>query len=243
VMESSPGTLYVVPTPVGNLDDMTYRAVETLRRVNVAACEDTRTSGVLFNRYDIETDRTSFHQHNEYRKTPALVQRLLRGESVAIVSDAGTPGISDPGYLLVRAAVEADIPVVALPGATAFVPAIAASGLPSDRFIFEGFLPPKKGRVTRLAQLASDERTVVLYESPHRISKLMTQALDAFGPERPAVIAREISKKFEEYLRGSVAELARRVEEHPPKGEMVVIIGGSRMHGRTFGPERDEPES
>lgn len=236
-MESTPGTLYVVPTPVGNMDDMTYRSVETLKRVDVAVCEDTRTSGNLFDRYGIETRRTSFHQHNEHRKTPALIERLLQGESIAVVSDAGMPGISDPGYLLVRAAVEAGIPVVALPGATAFVPALVASGLPSDRFVFEGFLPPKKGRKTRLTELASGERTVVLYESPHRISKLMTQIVDAFGPERPAVIAREVSKKFEEYIRGSASELARRVEQDPPRGEMVVIVGGSRMHGRSFDPE------
>lgn len=232
--ESSTGTLYVVPTPVGNLDDMTYRAVDTLKHVDVAACEDTRTSGVLFDRYDIATNRTSFHQHNEHGKTPALVERLLRGESVAIVSDAGMPGISDPGYLLVRAAVEAGVPVVALPGPTAFVPALAASGLPSDRFVFEGFLPPKKGRMKRLSELANEERTVVLYESPRRISKLLSQIVDAFGPDRPVVVAREISKKFEEYLRGSAAELARRIEDDPPKGEMVVIVGGSRMHGRSF---------
>ena len=236
----TPGTLYIVPTPVGNLGDMTYRAVDVLQQVDLAACEDTRTSSVLFGHYDIDTERTSFHAHNEHGKTPYLIERLQGGASIALVSDAGTPGISDPGYLLVRAAVEADIPVIPLPGATAFVPAVVASGLPSDRFVYEGFLPPKKGRMSRLEELAQEERTVVFYESPHRIGKLFRQLLDTFGPDRPAVIAREISKKYEEFLRGSVEELSALVAQSKLKGELVVVVGGERMEGRSF--EVDEKE-
>lgn len=234
------GTLYLVPTPVGNLDDMTFRAVNVLRDVTLIACEDTRTSGVLCSHFDIPTSRTSYHAHNEHGKTAHLVDRMLGGDSIALVTDAGTPGISDPGYLLVRASVEAGIDVVALPGATAFVPALAASGLPTDRFVFEGFLPPKKGRKTRLELLAQDERTVILYESPHRIGKLLAQLADITGPDRYVVIAREVSKKFEEYHRGSVAELLEWATAGKVRGELVVLLASAKTSERLAATPSDD---
>ncbi|MFT4604310.1 MAG: 16S rRNA (cytidine1402-2'-O)-methyltransferase [Rhodothermales bacterium] len=222
------GILYLIPTPVGNLGDMTYRAVRILQEVDLIACEDTRTSGVLLNHYGITTRKTSFHIHNEHGKASRLAEQMLDGMQLALVTDAGTPGISDPGYLLVRAAVEAGVPVECLPGATAFVPALAASGLPCDRFVFEGFLPVKKGRRTRLDALCGDTRTVVLYESPHRIIRTMRDLAQSFGGERPACVARELSKTFEEYIRGTLQEihddLAARTKV---KGEIVVIVGGA----------------
>jgi 16S rRNA (cytidine1402-2'-O)-methyltransferase len=227
-----PGILYIIPTPIGNLDDMTVRAVNTMRDVALLACEDTRTTGNLCSRFDIHTARTSFHAHNEHGKTAQLVERMLGGDSIGLVSDAGTPGISDPGYLLVRAAIDAGIEVVALPGPTAFVPALAASGFPSDRFVYEGFLPPKKGRRTRLEQLAEEDRTVVLYESPHRIGKLLAQLVDAFGPDRHAVVSREISKKFETHHRGTVAELNAWAAGEKVRGELVVVIASRKTSDR-----------
>ncbi len=225
-------SLYLVPTPIGNLEDITLRAIRTLGEVDLIACEDTRTSGVLLSRYDITTPKTSFHAHNEHRKAAQLVAQMLEGRTIALITDAGMPGISDPGYLLVRATVEAGLRVEALPGAAAFATALAASSLPTDRFFYEGFLPPKKGRRTRLQQLAEMDCTVVLYESPHRIGRLLKELGDACGPDRLVVVAREISKKFEEYLRGSVAELSAHAAEKPLRGELVVLLASARFSER-----------
>jgi len=219
--------LYLVPTPIGNLDDLTFRALRVLKEADLIACEDTRTTGVLCQHFGIETPRTSFHAHNEHGKAAHLVERMRGGETVALVSDAGTPGISDPGYLLVREALAAGVEVAALPGATAFVPALVASGLPTDRFVFEGFLPQKKGRQTRLKALADEPRTVVLYESPHRLVKLLGELAEHAGSERPAAVARELSKKFEEVRRGTLAELRAHFAAQPKvRGEIVVVVGG-----------------
>lgn len=219
--------LYLVPTPVGNLEDVTLRALRILKEVDVVACEDTRTSGFLLAHYGIETPRTSFHAHNEHAKTPHLVARMEAGEAVALVTDAGSPGISDPGFLLVRAALEAGLRVEALPGATAFVPALTASGLPSDRFVFEGFLPQKKGRQTRLKALADESRTIVLYESPHRLGKALAELATYLDGDRPAAVARELSKKFEEVRRGTLAELAAHyAADGSARGEIVIVVGG-----------------
>ena len=219
--------LYLVPTPLGNLEDMTHRAVRVLKEVDVVACEDTRTSGVLLQHYGIETPRTSFHAHNEHGKAARLVERMRAGESVALISDAGTPGISDPGYLLVREAIAAGVEVVALPGATAFVPALVASGLPTDRFVFEGFLPQKKGRQSRIRALAEEQRTIVFYESPHRLGKLLTELGEHMGPDRPAAVGRELTKIHEEVRRGSLAELAAHYgSQDRVRGEVVVVVAG-----------------
>ena len=220
--------LVLVPTPVGNLDDITLRALRVLKEADLVACEDTRTTGVLFQHFGIETPRTSFHVHNEHQKAASLVERMQGGETVALVSDAGTPGVSDPGFLLVRAAAEAGVRVEVLPGPTAFVPALVSSGLPTDRFVFEGFLPHKKGRQTRLKALADEPRTVVLYESPHRLVKLLGQLAEHCGPERPAAVAREISKLHEEVRRGTLAELAAWYgAQAKVRGEIVVVVGGA----------------
>ncbi len=220
--------LVLVPTPVGNLDDITLRALRVLKEADLVACEDTRTTGVLFQHFGIETPRTSFHVHNEHQKAASLVERMEAGETVALVSDAGTPGVSDPGFLLVRAAAEAGVRVEALPGPTAFVPALVASGLPTDRFVFEGFLPHKKGRQTRLKALADEPRTVVLYESPHRLVKLLGQLAEHLGADRPAAVARELSKLHEEVRRGTLAELGAWYGAQPKvRGEIVVVVGGA----------------
>jgi 16S rRNA (cytidine1402-2'-O)-methyltransferase len=228
-----PGQLILVPTPIGNLSDMSDRAIETLKSVALIACEDTRTSGVLLSHYGISTPKTSFHAHNEHGKASRLVETMIRGEDVALISDAGSPGISDPGYLLVRAALDAHLEVVALPGPAALVPALAASGLPTDRFVFEGFLPTKKGRQTRIKALVEEDRTVVLYESPHRLRKLITQLIEAAGGQRQAAVAREISKKFEEYRRGTLDELLEWVDGMTKvRGEIVVVLGSEKASGR-----------
>ena len=220
--------LVLVPTPVGNLEDLTFRALRLLKEADVVACEDTRTTGKLFQHYGIGTPKLSFHTHNEHGRVAQLVERMKAGETVALVSDAGTPAISDPGFLLVRAAAEAGVRVEALPGPTAFVPALVASGLPTDRFVFEGFLPHKKGRQTRLKALAEEARTVVLYESPHRLVKLLGQLAEFLDPERPAAVARELSKLHEEVRRGTVAELAAWYGDQPKvRGEIVVVVGGA----------------
>ena len=220
--------LILVPTPVGNLEDLTFRALRLLNEADVVACEDTRTTGVLFQHYGIETPKLSFHIHNEHGRVAQLVERMKAGETVALVSDAGTPAISDPGFLLVRAAAEAGVRVEALPGPTAFVPALVASGLPTDRFVFEGFLPHKKGRQTRLKALAEEARTMVLYESPHRLVKLLGQLAEFLDPERPAAVARELSKLHEEVRRGTVAELAAWYgDQSKVRGEIVVVVGGA----------------
>lgn len=218
-------SLYLVPTPIGNLGDITYRAVEVLNQVDKILAEDTRTSGVLLKHYNITTPTESFHAFNEHKKVSWIVERLQAGEQLALITDAGTPGISDPGFLLARAAVEADLKIECLPGATAFIPALVKSGLPSDKFVFEGFLPHKKGRKTRLETLALEERTIVFYESPHRLLKTLSQFVEFMG-ERRVSVSREITKKFEETVTGSLQEVILHFEQKPVKGEFVVILEG-----------------
>ncbi|WGK65878.1 16S rRNA (cytidine(1402)-2'-O)-methyltransferase [Croceiramulus getboli] len=218
--------LYVVPTPIGNLSDMTYRAVEVLKTVDVILAEDTRTSGKLLKHFDVKTPMQSYHMHNEHQVVDKWVDRMEQGQILALISDAGTPAISDPGFLLVRACVERNLAVDCLPGATAFVPALVNSGIPCDRFIFEGFLPVKKGRQTRLLALAEESRTIVLYESPHKLLKTLGQLITYFGADRTASISREISKMHEETRRGSLHELLQYFEKQPPKGEFVLVIKG-----------------
>ena len=218
--------LYLVPTPVGNLGDMTYRGVEVLRSVDLILAEDTRTSRVLLQHYGIETPLQSYHIFNEHQTVAGLVERLLSGTTIAVVTDAGTPGISDPGFLLVREAVKAGIDVECLPGATAFVPALIDSGLPCDRFVFLGFLPHKKGRQTALQALADEQRTMVIYESPYRLVKLLTELAATLGEERPVSVSREISKLHAETVRGTLAEVLAHFNEKEVKGEIVVIVSG-----------------
>lgn len=220
------GTLYIVPTPVGNLSDMTPRAVEVLRGASLILAEDTRTSGVLMRHFGIETPMVSHHKFNEHETVAPLIDRLTAGENIALVSDAGTPGISDPGFMLSRECRRAGIQVVTLPGATAFVPALVSSGLPCDRFVFEGFLPPKKGRATRLGVLADDERTFVLYESPLRLSRTLAELATACGDDRPAAVVREISKVHETTHRGTLAELRDYFAMNQARGEIVIVVGG-----------------
>ena len=220
------GTLYVVPTPIGNLADITHRSLSVLIDVELILCEDTRVSRKLLNHYDIDTPTKSYHMHNEHRMVDGLVEQLQQGLSMALISDAGTPAISDPGFLLVRACLQAGLSVITLPGPTAFIPALIQSGFPSDRFVFEGFLPHKKGRKSRLIQLAKENKTIVLYESPHRILKTLAQCVDVMGPDRPASISRELTKAFEETIRGTLEELEAHFTVHPPKGEFVLVIQG-----------------
>ena len=221
------GTLYVVPTPVGNLEDITMRALRVLREADLVLAEDTRTSGNLLRHYDIHRPMLSFHKFNEHQVVSSIVSRLQGGESMALVSDAGTPGISDPGYLLVREAIQAGVEVITLPGATAFVPALVSSGLPCDKFCFEGFLPQKKGRMTRLQELADEPRTMIFYESPHRVVKALEQFIETFGASRPVSVCREISKIHEESVRGTLEDVLAHFQENEPRGEFVIIIGGS----------------
>ncbi|MBL8009917.1 MAG: 16S rRNA (cytidine(1402)-2'-O)-methyltransferase [Flavobacteriales bacterium] len=221
------GRLTVVPTPIGNLEDITLRAQRVLAEADAVVAEDTRVSGRLLQHLGIARPLLSFHTVNEHRMVEQLIARLERGEHLALVSDAGTPGISDPGYLLVRAALRADIPVECLPGATAFVPALVCSGLPCERFVFEGFLPQKKGRRTRLEALRDEPRTIVLYESPHRLMRLLDELAGVLGPDRPACASREISKLHEEHVRGNVAQLQAHFSAHAPRGEFVVCVGGA----------------
>lgn len=221
------GTLYVVPTPVGNMEDMTLRAIRILKDVDVVLAEDTRTSGILLKHFDIKNHLLSHHKFNEHGTSAAVVERLLAGQNVALISDAGTPGISDPGFFLVREAVRAGVEVQTLPGATAFVPALVSSGLPCDRFVFEGFLPQKKGRQTKLASLKGEERTMIFYESPYRLLKTLQQLAEVFGPERQVSVCREISKVHEESVRGTLAEVAAHFKEHSPKGEIVIVLAGA----------------
>ena len=222
------GTLYIVPTPVGNLEDMTFRAVRILKEVDVVLAEDTRTSGILLKHFEIKNQLLSHHKFNEHGTSAAVVNRLLAGENVALISDAGTPGISDPGFFLVREAVKAGIEVQCLPGATAFVPALVSSGLPCDRFVFEGFLPQKKGRKTRLESLQTEPRTMVFYESPYRLVKTLQQFAEVFGSDRQVSVCREISKVHEESVRGSLEEVIAHFTEKEPKGEIVIVLAGSR---------------
>ncbi|QHL88055.1 16S rRNA (cytidine(1402)-2'-O)-methyltransferase [Nibribacter ruber] len=218
--------LYLVPTPIGNLEDITLRAIRVLKEVDVILAEDTRTSGKLLNHLGIEKRMHSHHLHNEHKAVAHLVERLKKGEKMALISDAGTPGISDPGFLLVRACVQEGIKLECLPGATAFVPALVKSGFSTDRFTFEGFLPVKKGRQTRLQSLAQEERTMIFYESPHRVVKTLEQFKEVFGPERQASVSREISKMFEETLNGTLAELVEIFATKAIKGEFVVVVDG-----------------
>lgn len=218
--------LFVVPTPVGNLEDMTFRAVKVLNEVDLILAEDTRTSGFLLKHYDIRTPMHSHHKFNEHKTVQNIVERIKTGQNVALISDAGTPAISDPGFLLVRACVEQDIEVECLPGATAFVPALVSSGLPNDRFCFEGFLPQKKGRQTKINALAAETRTMIFYESPFRVLKTLTQFAEVFGAERKASVSREISKIYEETRRGTLAELVQHFTQNNPKGEFVIIVAG-----------------
>ena len=220
------GILYLVPTPVGNLEDMTCRALRILREADLILAEDTRTTGILLKHFEIKNAMLSYHKFNEHQTVSHVVERLMAGETVAVVSDAGTPGISDPGFLVTREAVKAGVDVVCLPGATAFVPALVASGLPCDRFCFEGFLPVKKGRSTRLAALASETRTMVFYESPHRLVKTLTQFAETFGGDREMAVCREISKVHEECVRGTVAEVLSHFTAVEPRGEFVLILSG-----------------
>lgn len=218
--------LFVVPTPVGNLEDMTFRAIRILREADLILAEDTRTSGFLLKHFEIGTPMISHHKFNEHKTVESVVQRIRAGQTVALISDAGTPAISDPGFLVVRTCVENEIEVECLPGATAFVPALVTSALPNDRFCFEGFLPQKKGRQTRIRNLAGETRTMVFYESPFRLVKTLEQLAGVLGNERKASVAREISKLHEDVKRGSLAELALWYTQHPPKGEIVLIVAG-----------------
>lgn len=218
------GMLHIVPTPVGNLEDMTFRAIRVLKEADLILAEDTRTSAVLMKHYDIHTPMRSHHRNNEHRAVEGLVEEILGGKDVALVSDAGTPGISDPGFMLARACRDAGIEVECLPGPTAFVPALVGSGLPCDRFTFEGFLPLKKGRATRLAELAAERRTVIIYESPLRLARTLRQLAEAFGPQRQAAVCREISKLHEETRRDTLSELSAHFEANQAKGEIVIVI-------------------
>ena len=218
--------LYIVPTPIGNLEDITLRALRVLKEADLILAEDTRTSSVLLKKYDIHTRMESHHKFNEHRTAEGICRRIREGLNVALISDAGTPGISDPGFLLVRTCIEAGVEVETLPGATAFVPALISSGFPSDRFCFEGFLPVKKGRQTRLGELAGETRAVILYESPYRVGKTLGQLMEFTGPDRMAAVCREISKVHEECRRGTVEELYEWYSATEPKGEIVMIIAG-----------------
>ena len=222
------GKLYFVPTPIGNLKDITFRAIEVLNAVDLILAEDTRTSGKLLKHYKISTSMQSHHMHNEHKTTNRVVERIRSGENVALISDAGTPAISDPGFLLTRACVEAGIEVDCLPGATAFVPALVNSALPNDKFVFEGFLPVKKGRQTRLLVLAEESRTMVFYESPHKLLKTLSQFVEYFGAERQLSVSRELSKLHEETIRGTSEEVLRHYTAKPPKGEIVIVVDGKK---------------
>ena len=220
------GILYIVPTPVGYMEDMTYRAVRILKEVDLVLAEDTRTSGILLKHFDIRNQLMSHHKFNEHGTSAGIVNRLQAGENVALISDAGTPGISDPGFFLVREAVKAGIEVQCLPGATAFVPALVSSGLPCDRFAFEGFLPQKKGRQSKIESLKEEQRTMIFYESPYRVVKTLEQFAEAFGATRQVSVCREISKLHEESVRGSLEEVISHFKEKEPKGEIVIVLAG-----------------
>ncbi|WP_298221407.1 16S rRNA (cytidine(1402)-2'-O)-methyltransferase [Flavobacterium sp.] len=218
--------LYIVPTPIGNLEDMTIRAIRILKEVDLILAEDTRTSGKLLKHFDISTHMHSHHMHNEHKTVENLIARLKAGETIALISDAGTPAISDPGFLLTRACVENNITVECLPGATAFVPALVNSGLPNDKFVFEGFLPDKKGRQTRYLALAEETRTMILYVSPHKLVKTLAEFTQYFGEDRQVCVSRELSKLHEENVRGTAKEVLTHFENKPPKGEIVVVVAG-----------------
>jgi 16S rRNA (cytidine1402-2'-O)-methyltransferase len=221
--------LYLVPTPIGNLEDMTLRAIKVLKEVDVILAEDTRTSGKLLKHFNIETPMLSHHMHNEHKMVERIVKRIQGGERFALISDAGTPAISDPGFLLTRACIEKGIEVDCLPGATAFVPALVNSGFPNDKFVFEGFLPVKKGRQTRLKMLSDETRTLIFYESPHKLVKTLQHFETYFGENRMVSVSRELTKLFEETRRGTVKEIKEHFTEHPPKGEIVIIVKGNTL--------------
>lgn len=217
--------LILVPTPIGNLEDITLRSIRILKETEVIYAEDTRVTKKLLSHLDIQKQIIPFHAHNEHKSLERVISKIQEVETAVLVSDAGTPGVSDPGFLLVRECIKEGIEVECLPGPTAFVPALVASGLPCDRFVFEGFLPQKKGRQTKFKELAEEQRTIVLYESPHRLVKCLAQIIEFMGEERPVCVARELSKMFEEFKRGTAAEVLKYYEENPPKGEIVIIIG------------------
>lgn len=218
--------LFLVPTPIGNLKDMTFRAVDVLKDVDLILAEDTRVSGKLLKHFEINTNMKSYHQHNEHHKTDNIIKAIQNGQTHALISDAGTPAISDPGFLLVRECIQAGVAVESLPGATAFVPALVNSGLPNDKFVFEAFLPVKKGRKTKLEELAQEKRTFILYESPYKLLKTLKNLAEYLGEERQMSISRELTKLYEETLRGSIKEMIEHFETHKPKGEFVLVIAG-----------------
>lgn len=222
------GKLYIVPTPIGNLKDITLRAIEVLKEVDLILAEDTRTSGKLLKHFNINTPTQSHHMHNEHKTVDAIVQKLKSGISIALISDAGTPAISDPGFLLTRTCIENNIDVECLPGATAFVPALVNSGLPNDKFVFEGFLPVKKGRQTRLKLLANESRTIIFYESPHKLIKTLTHFCEYFGEDRQISVSRELTKLYEETIRGTAKEVLEHYTNKPPKGEIVIVVAGKK---------------
>ena len=226
------GKLFLVPTPIGNLGDMTFRAVETLNTADLILAEDTRVSSKLLKYYNIHKPLVSFHMYNEHRRLSEVISKLKSGLTIAVISDAGTPGISDPGFLLVREAIMNDIEVNCLPGPTALIPALIQSGLSAERFVFEGFLPLKKGRNKRLENLMDEPRTIIFYESPHKILKTLNQLIDFFGPERAVSVSRELSKIYEETFRGSLSEAADHFFHHAPKGEFVICLLGSQKNNR-----------
>lgn len=228
----SEGKLFLVPTPVGNLEDMTFRAIEVLKSVDLILAEDTRTSGILLKHYNISTPMRSHHKFNEHESTPAIAQRILNGEKIALITDAGTPGISDPGFFLVRECRRIGALVECLPGPTAFVPALVASGIPCDRFCFEGFLPPKKGRATRLSELADEQRTIIIYESPKKLERTLRDLSQYLGSQRPACVCREISKIHETFNVSTLGELSKFYSENNAKGEIVIIIGRESTHNK-----------
>ncbi len=220
--------LYLVPTPIGNLGDITLRALEVLKQADAILCEDTRTSGNLLKHYQIQKPLYAYHQHNEHRVLEQMITHIQAGKTLALLTDAGTPGISDPGFLLLRECVKNDIPVECLPGATAFVPALVQSAIPTNSFVFEGFLPLKKGRKTKMEQLAEEERTIILYESPHRLTKTLEELKQYFGEDRQAAVCRELTKMFEETKRDTLAGLATYYAAHAAKGEIVMVISGKK---------------
>ena len=234
--------LYLVPTPIGNLEDITLRALRVLREVDLVLAEDTRTSGKLLKHYDIDQRVASYHQFNEHKTLEGLIRQLSAGQTMALITDAGTPGISDPGFLLVRECIRAGVDVECLPGATAFVPALVNSGFPCDKFVFEGFLPHKKGRQTRLKELALQPYTIILYESPFRLVKTLEQLSEFLGTGRRACVSRELTKIYEENRRGLLPELASWYQAHPPKGEIVIVLEGTSSASEPVTDESDEPD-
>lgn len=236
------GTLYLVPTPVGNLEDITLRALRILKEADLVLAEDTRTSGILLKHFDIKNQLVSHHKFNEHQTAESFAARMAAGEVMALISDAGTPGISDPGFMLVRACVARGVTVQCLPGPTAFVPALISSGLPCERFTFEGFLPQKKGRATRLASLAEESRTMIFYESPYRVVKTLGQFIETFGPDRRCSACREISKVHEESVRGTLAEVLDHFTEVEPRGEFVIVVEGCELKKKRNKDIKDERE-